>query len=456
LLAKFAEYGFNKSHSAAYGVLSYQTAYLKTYFPAQFMAALMATEMDDTEKMSQYISDSRKRGIEVMPPDINHSKKSFSVIEEKGPDGQPKMAIRFGLEAIKGVGGVAVDGLIASREDGGPFKDFIDFCKRVAQKKVNRKVIECLISTGAFDSIAEANRATLIESIESVTDYAAKLQETADLGQVSMFDQYQAEGLKLETNIEHLLKRIEDWPESKKLQMEKQLVGFYVSGHPLEKWWPLAKDVVHGDLNWLKTEFERRKNLPASERPKPQASGPGAWRERAPGWEIVTVALVSSFKEITTKKGTRMAFVDLEDIKTKVEALCFPDPYQACAPMIKQSIEECLPMIVVGEVNLEEESPKIFIRQLETIDEYQKKRKVSTVILKLDPAQVSTHLLAQLRGLLVRHRGKCTTYLEYTGAVNGTSFASRHCLPKELAVNPTAELASEVNALFGRDVVKFM
>jgi DNA polymerase-3 subunit alpha len=181
LLAKFAEYGFNKSHSAAYGVLSYQTAFLKTYYPAEFMAALMATEMDNTDKMSQYIADSKAHAIEVLPPNVNESKKTFSVVEvvdEKATEkGTLVKAIRFGLEAIKGVGGVAVDAILLEREAKGPFTSFIDFCKRVTLRKVNKKVIESLISAGAFDTIAEQNRATLFESVEGVIEHAAKVQE---------------------------------------------------------------------------------------------------------------------------------------------------------------------------------------------------------------------------------------------------------------------------------------
>lgn len=453
LLAKFAEYGFNKSHSAAYGVLSFQTAYLKCYYPAQFMAALMATEMDDTDKMAQYIADARKRGIEILPPDVNASKKSFSVVEHEN-----KMAIRFGLEAIKGVGGVAVDAFIEERNQNGSFKDFVDFCKRVATRKVNKKVIEHLISAGAFDSIAEDfNRATLVESIEAVMDYAAKAQEQSDLGQVSMFDAYQAEGLKLDANTDHLFQKVEDWSESKKLQVEKQLVGFYVSGHPMDKWWPIAKGFVNGDLTWIKQDFERRKALPLEKRGviPAKGSGPNSWRDQGPRWDVVTCALVTSFREIVTKKGTRMAFVELEDTKTKIEAICFPEPYEQCAQFLKQSVEQCLPFIITGNVGLEEEAAKIFMRSMDQISEYQKK-KVNTVVFRLDPNAVSAHLIAQLRAAIVRHRGRCSTYLEYAGGVGGVSFSSRHALPKELAVNPTAEMAAEVNALFGRDVVQFI
>src|SRR6185437_5967891 len=163
LMAKFAEYGFNKSHSAAYAVLTYQTAYLKTYYPAEFMAALMTTEMDNTDKITKYIGDARAHQMSVLPPDVNYSQKRFSVERSE----QNKKAIRFGLEAIKGVGGAAVDAILEARA-GGSFKNVLDFCRRVPTRKVNKKVLESLTLAGSFDSIAEVNRASLFASLETL------------------------------------------------------------------------------------------------------------------------------------------------------------------------------------------------------------------------------------------------------------------------------------------------
>ncbi len=466
LLAKFAEYGFNKSHSAAYGVLSYQTAYLKHYYPAQFLAALMATEMDNTDKITQYIADAKRRGIEVHPPDVNASQKTFSVVppQGQGTDGVVKTPdvqhenIRFGLEAIKGVGGVAVDAILAERTEKGPFTSFVDFCKRVNLRKVNKKVVECLVSTGAFDSIAEQNRATLLESMQAIMDYASSVQEEASLGQVSMFDQYQATGLKMESDTSHLFTPTPDWPESKRLQMEKQLVGFYVSGHPMEKWWPLVRGFVHGDLEWLNTEFERRKALPLKERGvmvQRESFGPGAYRNEGPRWDVVLCCMVAETREIITKKGTRMAFVELEDARGKLEAICFPEAYEQYGAMLKESIDQCVPLIISGNIGLEEETAKIFFRTIDRVEEYQNKR-INGVTIRLNPSQVNPHVLAQLRAVLVRHRGKCAIALEYSGELGGARFRSRHQLPKELYTTPSTQMAHEVNALFGGDVVKFV
>ncbi len=449
LLAKFAEYGFNKSHSAAYGVLSYQTAYLKTYYPAQFMAALMATEMHDTEKMAQYIADAKRRGIEVLPPDVNASRKTFSVTPTNQKTGQP-FAIRFGLEAIKGVGGVAVDVIIQERTERGPFKSFVDFCKRVSLRKVNKKVLESLIASGGFDSIAEHSRATLFESVGSVCEYATSIQNQKDLGQVSMFDAFEAKGLTLEVNTDHLFKPAPEWTESYKLSQEKALVGFYVSGHPLDKWWPVAKGFVLGDIAHLKQEFERKKQTYKPTKP----TFVNGVRDNGPKWEPVLCGLVASIKEITTKKGSKMAFLEIEDAKSKIEGLCFPESYEANKQALETALKSCQPMMFVGQVSLDEESPKIFLRTVDSIEEYQKKR-IQKMTIHLEVQSVDTHKLAQLRAALVKYRGKCPTFVEYRGRSDAYAYFSRYELPQELAVQPTKELAFEVNTVFGRDVVQF-
>ena len=201
LMAKFAEYGFNKSHSAAYAVLTYQTAYLKAYFPAEFMAALMTTEIDSTDKITKYIADARAHGIPVLPPDVNYSEKKFSVEILKPDDlgypvdrrdGAPVKAIRFGLEAVKGVGSIAVDVILESRDQ--PFDSVLNFCKRVSTRKVNKKVVESLTLAGAFDSIAEVNRASLFSSLEGLLEHAGDEQAERELGQASLFDAFNAGG----------------------------------------------------------------------------------------------------------------------------------------------------------------------------------------------------------------------------------------------------------------------
>lgn len=449
LLAKFASYGFNKSHSAAYGVLSYQTAYLKRYYPAEFIAALMATEMDNTEKLTIYIADAKARGIDVLPPDVNHSSKKFSVQNKN---------IRFGIEAIKGVGGVAVDSIIREREEKGPYQSFLDFCKRVPLRKVNKKVLECLIQVGAFDSIAEENRATLQESLDGIMKYAADVQEQADLGQVSMFDDYRGSSLNIELSTAGLYKKVQEWGESERLQSEKALVGFYVSGHPMEKARPLVKEFIHGDLSKLKSDFDEKK---LGFKPKPKQLdefGRPVWDRSSRDYgkyDVVTAAVVASVREIMTKKGSRMAFCEIEDGITKIEGVVFPEPYAQLGELLQTSLKECRPMVVSGQMDLNEESPKILLRSLSFIEDYQKE-KIQTVIFRLDPSKIRKTDMTALRTILMKHRGRCQALLEYEGSLDGTQFYSRHTLPQELMIDPTSNMMQDVNKLFGGNVVKFL
>ncbi|HUP58093.1 MAG TPA: DNA polymerase III subunit alpha, partial [Bdellovibrionota bacterium] len=264
LMAKFAEYGFNKSHSAAYGLLTYQTAYLKAHYAAEFMAALMTTEMDNTDKITKYIGDARTRGLEVLSPDVNRSQKRFSVEkiqEEKGL----RRAIRFGLEGIKGVGSIAVDAILDARAGSNgatepratsEFANVLDFCRRVPSRKVNKKVLESLTLAGAFDSIAEVNRASLFASLEGLLEHAGDEQEERELGQSSLFDSFNSDEIRMVTPTNSIFKQETDWPTSRKLALEKQVVGFYVSGHPLDTWQRICED-------WLGWSTEKIKSYAA-------------------------------------------------------------------------------------------------------------------------------------------------------------------------------------------------
>jgi DNA polymerase-3 subunit alpha len=449
LLSKFAAYGFNKSHSAAYAVLSFQTAYLKRYYPAQFMAALMATEINDTDKLSQYVADARARGIAVLPPDVNASAKSFSVVE-----GQ----IRFGLEAIKGVGGVAVDMIIAEREKAGPFQNFVDFVKRVSLRKVNKKVLESLIMAGAFDSIAEENRATLFESVEAVIKYAAGVQEQAELGQVSMFDDFKTTDVRFIEQTDVLFQKVNDWPESQKLASEKQLVGFYVSGHPLEKKRALVKDFLAGDISAAVEDFAQRKTSFKPKAKQLDEFGRPVWDRSARDYgkyDVVLAVLVGSVREITTKKGDRMAFAEVEDERSKIEAVVFPEPYSQLGAQLQKSLKECVPIIVRGQFDLNEESPKLLLRSVEEFESFGASR-VQTVVLKLNPSAAGKTELMRLREILMKHRGHCEAILEFEGVVSGTPFYSKQILPKELSLLPTAELANQIKALFKDASVRFL
>jgi DNA polymerase-3 subunit alpha len=467
LMAKFAEYGFNKSHSAAYGVLTYQTAYLKTYYPAEFMAALMTTEMDNTDKITKYIGDSRAHAIPVLPPDVNHSQKRFSVewvnpddpaypkALLKGGKGQPIKAIRFGMEAIKGVGGIAVDSILESRATEGPFKNVLEFCRRVPTRKVNKKVLESLTLAGGFDTIAEVNRASLFASLEGLLDHAGDEQAERELGQSSLFDSFSAEEIKLVTPTNSIFKQEEDWPQSRKLMEERKVVGFYISGHPMDAWQKICED-------WLGWSTERMKRVQeekaAQKKSSPASSdgGGGGWGEggfvprhmRPPKQEIRIGGLLGEFREVMTKKGSRMAFGQLEDLLGKVEIVFFPEAYANCQEMIKLATTQAEAVIVTGEVEFGEEAPKILAKSIEWAAEAHKGR-VQQVVLRLPPGDITADQLRDLKRNLLQFRGKCPVRIDFVDP----RFKTRLDLPKTVAVAATPQMVTAVNKIFGRDVV---
>ncbi|MGZ3444463.1 MAG: DNA polymerase III subunit alpha, partial [Myxococcaceae bacterium] len=288
LMEKFAEYGFNKSHSAAYGLITIQTGWLKAHYPVEFMAALLTSEKDNTDKVVAHIAEARGQGYEVLPPDVNVSELAFGAVEGK---------IRFGLGAIKGVGESAIDAILEARK-GGPFRDLFDFSERVDSRRVNRKVIEALVKAGAFDFEGRPRR-QLFESVEKALERGASAQRDRAVGQSSLDGLLEDAGKPGPAasvgKPEYVA--FEEWPEKERLAMEKEAIGFYVSGHPLHQY---AKELQ-------------------------RYARPAASVQRARRDDVVTVAgIVSQLRERPTKTGKRMAWVTLEDLSGSVELVCFP------------------------------------------------------------------------------------------------------------------------------------
>ena len=469
LMAKFAEYGFNKSHSAAYGVLTYQTAYLKTHYPAEFLAALMTTEMDDTDKITKYIGNARSRLLPVMPPDVNKSQKKFSVEKlrpgtpehqdvlatqlatavEKHPElrNQTLHAIRFGLEAIKGVGGIAVDAILEARAND-PFTSAMDFCRRVSTRKANKKVLEALTLSGAFDPIAEVNRASLFASLESLIEVAGDEQAERELGQSSLFDSFSAEDVKLVTPTAAVFKQEEDWPRSRRLVLEKQTVGFYVSGHPLDTWQKICEDWLGWNTEKIKRMADEKAALkpaaPAGE--EPGGFVPRSMRPKKP--EIRIGGLVTETREVMTKKGSRMAFGQFEDLKGRVEVIFFPEGYAACQETLKRAIAEAEPLVLTAELEFAEEGPKLLAKSLELAVEAHRNR-VQQIVLQLSPSRVTPDQLRELKRSLIQFRGKCPVRIDFVDA----QFKTKLTLPKTVGVAPTPQMVESVNRIFGGEVV---
>ena len=444
LMAKFAEYGFNKSHSAAYGVITYQTAYLKTYFPVEFMAALMTTEMSDTDKLAKYTADARAMGITVLAPDVNRSVHHFTVEGLSAPENGFDKAIRFGLEAIKGVGGTAVDAILESRS-AGPFESPVDFAKRTGMRKVNKKVLESLILSGGFDSLFEKtglNRASLFASIENLIQYGQSEQVKAELGQSSLFDDFKAEEVKLSTPMDSLIKKESEWPLAKRLLSEKQVLGFFISGHPMQNWQQICKD-------WLGTTTESLHDLAAKSPPQPQQQswGPNAQRSRRK--EVKLAGIVTEFKEITTKKGSKMAFMQIEDLSGRVEVIAFPEFYanhQAALQLAKESPE---PLLITGEFEVKEGEPKILANGLIKLEDAFGNRTV-TVVIEIDPNRTEVEQLRSFKQHVLKNRGKSPVNLHFIAP----DWSGRIELPKELRVEGTPQFAAEVNRIFGQRVAR--
>ncbi|MGZ6251385.1 MAG: DNA polymerase III subunit alpha [Candidatus Chromulinivorax sp.] len=293
LMAYFAGYGFNKSHSAAYAMIAYQTAYLKANYLAEFCAALISLEASNAEKMAFYLKEAHDMGITLLPPDINQSQIDFTVI-----DGQ----ILFGLQGIKNIGHAALDNILAEKEKNGPFKDLLDLCVRIDLRTSNKRVLENLICAGALDTLP-GNRAQKFNELSNIIDKAIEIKKQKETGQLSMFAQFDA----TQDYAIHVYQQCPAWNEKEKLEKEKEVLGFYISSHPLHSY--------HNHINWLQLQ-----SLQTLEQ---------QYANTAPQTEplVMTCGLVTSKKIITTKKGDRMAFLQIEDLTHNAEVVVFPKTF---------------------------------------------------------------------------------------------------------------------------------
>jgi DNA polymerase-3 subunit alpha len=360
LMAEFANYGFNKSHAAAYCVVAAQTAFLKHYYPVEFYAALLSTEMNDTDKVVEYVKDALRHDLTVAPPHINESDFNFRGAGDK---------IYFSLGAIKGVGESAVEAIVEARaaRPGRKFADLEDFFATVDLRRVNKKTIECLIKAGAFDSFGY-NRKELSAGYVKFIDRAARAKEDAEKGQASLFDSFVEDQVKVE------LERQRDFSRSERLALEKEVLGFYLSDHPLVGFERLLAPFITCSVPEALT--------------RPHKSN------------VRVAGLITSSREIITKKGTRMAFAQLEDLKGTSELVVFPDTYSK----MNSKLETESPVLVVGAVEAERGEPKIIVESVEPIDEMYKRAK--RVVVRLSrPLAESENFLRDLKKIFEAHPG---------------------------------------------------
>ena len=320
LMAKFAEYGFNKGHATAYAVISYQTAYLKANFPLEFMAALLSTVMGSSDKISFYIQDAKLSGIEVLPPDVQYSRAGFSIEEQ---------SIRFGLGAIRNVGVNVVEKILEARKDG-LFKSLEDFCMRVDQKVLNKRVLESLIRSGALGSFCSRTQALAV--MDQVLDTAGRRQKDRLSGQFSLFDLDEGidEGIRLPD--------LPDFQERQILEMEKEYLGLYLSGHPLASVLPQLQPYMSSDIQTCLESEEEKK--------------------------VALGGVVTGFRQNVTKKGEMMASFVLEDLTGGIEVLIFPRVYAQTHALGNDQV-----MVVVGRYIVQDDEKKIFAEKITKLED---------------------------------------------------------------------------------------
>ncbi|MGZ3567965.1 MAG: DNA polymerase III subunit alpha, partial [Thermodesulfobacteriota bacterium] len=393
----FGRYGFNKSHSAAYALLAYQTAYLKTYYPIEFMAALLTSEAQNAEKIVRYISECREMGVAILPPDVNESFNHFAVSGNQ---------IRFGLTAVKNVGGAAIDAIMTEREGKGRFQSLSDFCNRVDLRKVNRRVIESLIKCGAFD-FSKAYRSQMLTALGDLLEQSQSAQRKKGEPQLSML-------LDESRDFKEEYPDVDEFPENQLVAFEKETIGFYISRHPLSRYQEEIKKHTEIDISGL----TRLQN----------------------GTEVRICGLVNTLKEIVTKKGDRMAFLTLEDMKGFVEVILFPEVFKAALPCLRGGD----PLLVTGTLDLSEEHTKIKATDIQPLQE-RSASSTKPLRLKIPLSSLTSSQLTDLKDIILANRGSSKILLHF---IDGTNRETVVALPDEYTVDPTQRFKNHIQDLF--------
>ena len=439
LMEKFAGYGFNRSHSAAYGMLTYQTAYLKHYHPVEFFAALLTCDKDDTDAIVKFIAEAKGHGISVLRPDVNESDTNFTVVRAANMVPQPQGAIRFGLGAVKGVGEGAVEVIQAARAETGPFRSLFDFCKRVDGRKVNRKVIEALIKSGAFDGQAKAagiSRARLYGALGTASDRAAAAQRDKESGQTSLLGLFGGAGAaagpstgrgqqaRPEANGDEVYPEVDEWLPKEMLAYEKESLGFYISGHPLDR---------------FAGEIRRFTNATTAN-----------CMQKGVRAEVTLAGVVVDFQERSMKSGNgKYAFFKLEDQAGQIELMVGSKKLDDYRDILTRDD----PLLVTGTVDApfgEGDAVRERLRFNDARLLTAVRAEKSTMLdVRLNAETLTTDSLITFKRLILEHPGSCRTTLRLRIPQRSETVID---LGDDHKVAPNEELLARIDQLFGERV----
>ena len=413
-IERFAGYGFNKSHSTRYAFIAYQTAYLKAHWPVEFMAALLTYEMDNTDKVVDYIAECAELGIVVLPPDINESGVDFTPLY-KGTDKDKKGVIRFGLAAVKGVGEKAVEQITAAREKIDRFQSLFHFCENIDLRVVNKQVIEALIKAGAFDRLG-GNRAQMTAGLEKAMQTGARLQADSQNGQLSFFGQLQQDS-DYSRDAERL-PNVPPWPETQMLTFEKQVLGFYITTNPLSH---------HAETINLYSTLDTSQLADYTQ-----------------DIQIVIGGMITKIRSHLTKTGrnagSKMAVFTLEDLQGSVEVVMFPDVLNKYGSLLLKDTV----VFVKGRLDFRREKPNILAVELISLEEVTEKL-AGKVKISLNAEDVTKEKVATIKSICQSHKGKSPIYVAIR-TDKGRVFTAAD---KSLSVNPDLDFCREIRQLVG-------
>ena len=402
LMEKFGGYGFNKSHSAAYALIAFQTAFLKAHYPVEFMAALLTSEMHSIDGVVKFIAECRNHAIEVRPPDINSSGLEFSVHDGK---------IQFGLVAVKNVGEGAIEAIIKSRKEAGHFSSLYEFCERLDLRKVNKRVIESLIRCGAFDSTG-APRARMMAVLEEALEYGQLVQKKKRDPQMELFDTVGGDEEPLNRPV---MPEITEWEENQLLAFERESLGFYITGHPLSRFEKTLEQFTNTDSLTIQGADDKS--------------------------SVRIGGLISASRVLRTRKGDLMAFVTVTDLNGSVEVVVFPETYAAAGGLVVNDT----PILIQGQVQKDESGVKVLADSLIAMEKAVEIWTAS-VHLRVDLARSSRDQLEQLNTVIKRNSGTCKGFLHLYQENQAEVILA---LPETLRIRPGRRMEREIKGVLG-------